>query len=152
MKQTIFVLTAGLGLGQLVSIPMRAASICTLSNATFSIEREPNKKPLNDYRCSYQGGTFCHLDGWLYSPKVPLDRPFPTFPVVVFNHGSGKENDEIFAIAEYLTKQGIAVFAPLRRGHEHTADAHAAIRNSGLHLDDYLAGLPIGQRDREEVQ
>lgn len=52
------------------------------------------------------------LEGYLYKPAGP-----PPFPVIVWNHGSEKEQPKRLPIARTYLPRGYALFLPHRRGH-----------------------------------
>ena len=91
---------------------------------------------MNDGRCS--GGN-CNLKGWLYQPQPVWNCPTPggicsvrtKFSVIVYNHGHGKDRGEPCAMADYFTRNGFALFAPVRRGHT----LGGGITNTGTYVD-----------------
>src|SRR5215471_10642200 len=83
----------------------------------------------NDPRCN---GPNCSLWGWLYTPDPfyscpPVARAgtvgdtaacfgLVRHPAILFVHGHDLERSEVCAIADFFTRNGYTVFAPLRRG------------------------------------
>jgi hypothetical protein len=79
----------------------------------------------------------CSLSGWLYWPAY--EPGVTKLPAIVYNHEHDVAVNEPCAVADYFTRRGFVVFAPLRRGHR---DAGNAFRNTGQFIDDYVAGQP----------
>jgi pimeloyl-ACP methyl ester carboxylesterase len=102
----------------------------------------------NDPRCS---GQHCSLWGWLYKPDPYYACPpdshtggisdaSPCFvpskhPAIVFNHGHNLEREEVCAIADFFTRNGFVLFAPLRRG---TRDTTTGKQNTGQYIDQCM--------------
>ena len=110
------------------------------------VSGKPGKQ--GDQRVSLAGGSYIiRLSGWLYYPANTVVKDAP---VLIYNHGSGKEFSEPCAIAKYFVKNGFVVFVPLRRGHmARTPDQippnWKKIESSGIYTDDYVAAC---QKDR----
>lgn len=96
-----------------------------------------------DLRASLVDGKYIvRLRGWLYYAEK--SRVVRDAPVIIYNHGHGKERGEPCAIAKYFVNQGFVVFAPLRRGSiAKTPDTippnWEKIESTGVHTDDYVA-------------
>lgn len=87
------------------------------------------------------GSHIVRLSGWLYHSANPVVKDAP---VLIYNHGSGREPGEPCAIAKYFVKKGFVVLVPLRRGHsartpEPIPPGWKRIESTGVYTDDYAA-------------
>jgi len=104
------------------------------------VPKKPGKK--GDLRASLVEGSYVvRLSGWLY---YPADLVVKDSPVLIYNHGSGRELGEPCAIAKYFVKHGFVVLVPLRRGHsartpERIPSNWKRIESTGVYTDDYAA-------------
>ena len=103
-----------------------------------------SKKPADkgDLRSSLvDGSRIVRLSGWLYHAANPVVK---NAPVLIYNHGSGREFGEPCAIVKYFVRNGFVVFVPLRRGHrartpEPLPSNWIRIESTGVYTDDYAA-------------
>ena len=115
----------------------------------------------NDPRCS---GHTCSLWGWLYTPDPYYNCPpiaragdigdvspcfiFNRHPAIVFNHGHALEREEPCAIADFFTRDGYVVFAPLRRGNR---DATTGKQNTGVYIDQCVVPGSTPGKEADEL-
>jgi dienelactone hydrolase len=113
--------------------------------------REEFVSRYGDTRCLYYthpfGSLVCRIRmrGTLYYPLAadyahPGNKPAPTFPALLVNHGSEEtfEADNKFCeIAEYFVPKGYIVFVPFRRG-QGDPDEGEGNMSTGVYVEDLL--------------
>lgn len=93
------------------------------------------------------GSYIVRLRGWLYYAENAVVKDAP---VIIYNHGHGREPGEPCAIAKYFVKKDFVVFVPLRRGSSAKTPNPIPpnwkkIESTGVYTDDYVESCKINK-------